>query len=54
MKVRDYLHPEIQDLRRRTHDEFHLKQCYRKHNMYVMQTVPKKNLLVWNVKEEAQ
>ena len=28
-----------------------LKQCYRKHNTYIINTVPKENLLVWNLKE---
>jgi len=28
-----------------------MKQCYRKHNLYVIKTLPKENLLVWNLKE---
>ena len=27
-----------------------MKQHYRKHNLYVINTIPKENLLVWNVK----
>ena len=32
-------------------DEFRLRQLYRKHNTYVINTVPKENLLVWNLKD---
>jgi len=28
-----------------------MKQCYRKHNMYIINTVPKENLLIWNLKD---
>merc|ERR1712235_5218 len=34
-----------------TREETRLKQGYRKHNAYVIATVPKENLLVWNLKE---
>merc|ERR1712141_450497 len=34
-----------------TKNEFRLKQNYRKHNAYVISTVPKENLLVWNLKD---
>merc|ERR1712131_217076 len=34
-----------------TREETRLKQGYRKHNAYVIATMPKENLLVWNLKE---
>merc|ERR1712235_179095 len=34
-----------------TREETRLKRGYRKHNAYVIATVPKENLLVWNLKE---
>jgi len=34
-----------------TKNEFRLKQNYRKHNAYVISTVPKEDLLVWNLKD---
>jgi len=32
-------------------EEFRMRQNYRKHNAHVIATVPKENLLVWNLKE---
>ena len=34
-----------------TKDEFRLCQLYRKHNAHVINSVPKENLLVWNLKD---
>ena len=34
-----------------TTDEFRLRQLYRKHNTHVINTVPKEDLLIWNLKD---
>merc|ERR1712227_78567 len=57
--VADYLsegalHPGLRvesTIRKVTSEERKYKSCYNKHNLYVMSVVPKKNLLVWNIKE---
>ena len=44
-----FVEDQVQQLAK---DEFRLRQLYRKHNAYVINTVPKENLLVWNLKDE--
>ena len=43
-----FVEDQVQQLAK---DEFRLRQLYRKHNTYVINTVPKENLLVWNLKD---
>jgi len=39
----------INEMRSKGNKDF-MKQCYRKHNLYVIKSVPKENLLIWNIK----